>query len=277
MSPARQSQEERKAKGQTTGDAPQRCLCEDVIWAPNARRYAPVDTSVALAELRNLMQAARDDPAIQQDTTAHRTWKAKSLAVLEGSLGSESSTVKKFAKLRYGIGIYSGAPGEAERDAQFFRAKVAEAAGLLEAAIYELELTAGPAPAADYDPGLWDHVKHSVDQQRWEQVASAAVIYIEDKVRRWAGNPVDKTGSKLHGQALFARVLGQGGELSLGSQPSETDGWRNLGTGLVAALGNVDRHGIQDRDDARPYALGVLGLASLLLTQVKHQHPTKVR
>lgn len=42
--------------------------------------------------------------------------------------------------------------------------------------------------------------------------------------------------------------------------------------GFAQALGNVDRHRIQKRDDARRYAIGVLGVGSLLLTQLRYEH-----
>jgi hypothetical protein len=229
----------------------------------------------AITELKVLKQQAADNPQIQASTPAHEAWKAKVTAVLERSLGKESSTVQQFSELRYHVGIWTGSPGEAERDAQYFRKRVEDATALIEAAIYELELSLG-APAVEggsYDTGLWDHVKHSVEEERWEQVASAAVIYLEDKVRRWAGTPTDKQGRKLVGQSLFAKALSSDGPLALGGQANETEGWRSLGTGLVAALGNVDRHGIQERPDAKQYALGVLGLASLLLSQIRFQHP----
>jgi hypothetical protein len=54
------------------------------------------------------------------------------------------------------------------------------------------------------------------------------------------------------------------------------EGWRFLAVGFASALGNVDRHNIQDRADLKQYALGVLGLASLLLTQVRFTHPAVV-
>jgi hypothetical protein len=41
-------------------------------------------------------------------------------------------------------------------------------------------------------------------------------------------------------------------------------------------VGNVDRHRIQRRPDQRPYVMGVLGLGSLLLTQVRREHPDRV-
>lgn len=71
-------------------------------------------------------------------------------------------------------------------------------------------------------------------------------------------------------------MFGTGGPPALGDQTNETDGWRNLGQGLVAALGNVDRHGIQERSDAKQYAIGVLGLASPLLTQIRYEHPVAI-
>ena len=48
--------------------------------------------------------------------------------------------------------------------------------------------------------------------------------------------------------------------------------WLALGIGFTAALGNADRHRIQQRDDARRYAVGVLGVGSLLLTQLRYEH-----
>lgn len=229
----------------------------------------------AIAELEELKSEAECSPLVQAATPAHRAWKAKVAAVLENSLGPQASVLEQFVELRYSVGIWTGAPGEDERDAEFFRGRVADAVALIDAAIYELGLSTGVAAVegGSYDAGLWDHVKHSVDEERWEQVASAAVIYVEDKVRRWSGAPTDKQGKKLVGQALFGTAFGPAGALVLGSQTNETDGWRSLATGLVAALGNVDRHNIQERPDVKQYAIGVLGLASLLLTQVRYQHP----
>ncbi|MGP6175356.1 TIGR02391 family protein [Corynebacterium sp. A21] len=50
------------------------------------------------------------------------------------------------------------------------------------------------------------------------------------------------------------------------------EGWRSLAMGFTQALSNVDRHRLQRRDDARRYAIGVLGLGSLLLTQLRYEH-----
>jgi hypothetical protein len=40
----------------------------------------------------------------------------------------------------------------------------------------------------------------------------------------------------------------------------------------LSLSGATDRHHIQERDDARRYEIGVLGLASLILTQLRREH-----
>ena len=230
---------------------------------------------VAIAALLTLKQQAVEDPKVQAPTPTHDEWKAKATTVLVRGLGRESATVEQFMELRYSIGVWAGSPGEAESDAHYFRGAVQQAVALIDAAIWELELETGSSlPLSNgYDEGLWDHVKHSVAEERWEQVASAAAIYVEDAVRKWAGSPRDKTGKNLVGHVLFTRALDPDGPLALGSQSNEAEGWRSIGAGMSAALGNVDRHTIQQRPDLKKYAIGVLGVASLLLTQIRYQHP----
>ena len=102
----------------------------------------------AIEELRKLKQQATDNQQVQASTPVHEEWKAKVTAVLERSLGGESSTVQQFKSLSYSIGIWTGGPGEAEQDALYFRGRFQDAAALVEAAIYELELAVG-APAVE--------------------------------------------------------------------------------------------------------------------------------
>jgi hypothetical protein len=58
---------------------------------------------------------------------------------MESDLGSDSETLRGFRELRYYVGVWSGAPGEAEQDARYFAERVDEAAALIAAAIYQLE------------------------------------------------------------------------------------------------------------------------------------------
>ena len=228
---------------------------------------------VAIAQLQALRDEAHEQP-VQVPGPAHTAWKAKTDALMERSLGSGSATLTSFRDLNYTIGVWTGSPGEDLRDAQYFAAKTLEAAALIDAAIFELELTVDSeaTDSAVFDPELWQHVRHSVEEERWEQVASAATIFLEDRVRRWTANPTDSQGKKLHSSALFANAFKGDGPLALGTQKNETDSWLKLCLGVVGALGNVDRHGIQDRTDSRLYAYGVLGVVSLILTQVRFQH-----
>ena len=55
-------------------------------------------------------------------------------------------------------------------------------------------------------------------------------------------------------------------------QASEADGWRLLATGFALALRNPSGHRVKNRPDARCFALGVLGTASLLLTQIRFEY-----
>ncbi len=63
---------------------------------------------------------------------------------MEMALGKDSETLRSFRELRYHIGVWTGAPGEAEQDARYFAGRVDHAAGLIDAAIYQLELQGNP-------------------------------------------------------------------------------------------------------------------------------------
>lgn len=71
-------------------------------------------------------------------------------------------------------------------------------------------------------------------------------------------------------------ALANDGMLRLGRQAGEWEGWWSVGTGLAQAVGNVDRLRIKQRDDQRQYAMGVLGLGSMLLTQMKREHSEQI-
>ncbi|MET7344672.1 TIGR02391 family protein [Streptomyces sp. NPDC005547] len=108
--------------------------------------------------------------------------------------------------------------------------------------------------------------------EEWQKVASQTAIFVEDRVRQWCGRPRGNNGQALVGKSLFATALANDAQYRLGKEPGEWEGWRALGTGFAQALSNVDRHNIQKRDDAKRYAFGVLGIGSLILTQLRYQH-----
>lgn len=124
----------------------------------------------------------------------------------------------------------------------------------------------------DLDPGLWNHIESAVSQENWPNVASLTAIYLEDRVRSWMSDPVTAGGDRLVGKDLFVAALGDDGQLVLGGQSSERQGWMMLGMGFAQAVGNVVRHSVHRTADRR-YAMGVVGLASLLLTEMRLEHP----
>jgi Protein of unknown function (Hypoth_ymh) len=123
----------------------------------------------------------------------------------------------------------------------------------------------------DVDDGLWEHVRASADAGHWSQAAANAAIFFESQVRRWGGFSSETFGRDLMSAAFHP----ENGPLRLSAVASEAQGWQQLAMGL-AGVGNVDRHDVQERDDLKRYALGLIGTASLILTQIRHQHPDRV-
>ncbi len=123
---------------------------------------------------------------------------------------------------------------------------------------------------------LWNHVHYAVEANKWSAVASLTATFVEDYVRKKSNDPRDNTGRRLVGTKLYSKVFNpSSGNIKLGDidEPSEQEGWMNLANGLAMALSNVARHRIDERSDHKEYAIGVLGLGSLLLTQLDAQHP----
>jgi len=246
------------------------------FYAAGCTRFAHMNSNRAVMELQRLRSEA-NDIASMGPGPQHALWKASVSIVMQQALDTSSDIQFKFGSVVYRPRYMSTAADAAASNAKFFSDRVQDAVVFIDAAIYALNLMSEEDIDSDnYDKELWSHVQHSVDDERWDQVASAAATFVEDKVRRWAGKPLNDSNGVLVGQALFAKVLSEGGPLALGNQTAETIGWRNLGMGFAAALSNVDRHIIQERSDLKQYAIGVLGLASLLLTQIRYTHPDAI-
>lgn len=201
-------------------------------------------------------------------------WKAKVRGVLVAALGGDDDLVQKLDTVRYKLSAWSNST-PSYRFEQARHGGIRDACGVIDAAIYRLRLESDdeePVDHRSFDPELWEHVKRLVEDQDWGKVASQTAIFVEDRVRTWAGDPKTGRGDSLVGKELMGRVFADESEWRLGSRAAEREGWRALATGFAQALGNVDRHRIQLREDARRYAIGVLGLGSLLLTQARHEH-----
>jgi hypothetical protein len=230
-------------------------------------------TEKATEHLRALRERALE-PAIQGDTSESATWKQNVRSIFVGALGSDHHLVKELDEIRYGLSMWSdGTPASAWVRA--YRGGIAEAVSLIDAAIFELELsddTDLPLDDLSHDPELLLHVKNTIESNDWDKLAAQVAIFVEDKIRRWS-----ESADAAVGKGLYAGALADDAELRLGKTKSEWEGWRMLGMGLAQAVGNVDRHRLQNRADARRYAIGVLGVGSLLLSQLRYEHEEIIR
>lgn len=228
--------------------------------------------AVAIEELAKL-KAEAEARGMFHRVEGIASWRPRVRMLFVRSLGKDNDLVVKFHKIVYSPMVaYAGMPGTEYADAR--KRGVGRAVGLIDAALYELQLIGGDEPVDEhaFDPELWAHVKTEVDDGEWGKVASQTAIFVENHIRTWAGEPKDRSGNNLVGKQLYLEVFGDSSAYRLGRQAGESEEWRFLGMGFAQALSNVDRYRIQKRDDAKRYALGVLGLGSLLLTQMRYEH-----
>lgn len=213
-------------------------------------------------------------------------WRHKLLTLIGEILGPTSALAIGFTNLRWDSGA-SSARRQLEShgpvamwsgpDTAAFRRAKQTAVETIQSLRWELDrLFPGTDPfsEATIDPELWDHVRGLVEAGDWEKVGREAAVFVESKLREWATVPSSVKGSV----DVFKAALGSGNFILGGGQPSETQGWQQLGTGFALALRNRSGHRVESRGDAKRYALGVLGLASLVLTEIRHDYgdPPKV-
>jgi hypothetical protein len=115
-------------------------------------------------------------------------WKAKIRGVLVSVLGNDDHLIERFDKVRYSLGMFTErTPASAFDDAR--RRGIYDACGIIDAAIYQLQLLTGddePVDERAFDPELWEFVKNLVEDEDWGKVASETAIFIENHVRTWA-------------------------------------------------------------------------------------------
>ncbi len=202
------------------------------------------------------------------------SWKGRVASVLRRSLGPDHACTTQFDEVNYTPNVIQA--GEFNNGSEEYFRGLDEAMAIIDVALFELsQENAQVAPWGEqpsYDQELWNHIRTHVQNEDWSTVASQTAIFVENCLREWSGVR-GKDGQMLGPKELNLTLFNTDtGIFRLGESPSEREGWRNLGTGFALALRNVDTHRIQKRDDVKPYALGVLGLGSLILTQIRHQH-----
>lgn len=228
-----------------------------------------MNSSAAIQALEKLKGEAQPGGPLAADVDSVRSWIARARIVLVRSLGENNHLVAQFDQVRWNRG-FSWDPIPESEHVKARASGLSASCSYIDAAIFELGLSGDEADSIvgeSFDAGLWSHVHQMVEGEDWANLASSVATYVEDRVRKWGSLP-----NSLVGKGLFARALGNEGPLRLGDQEGEWEGWRALGMGLAQAVGNVARHRIVNRSDNRAYALGVLGLGSLLLTQIRWEH-----
>lgn len=60
-----------------------------------------------------------------------------------------------------------------------------------------------------------------MESEDWGKVAGQVAVFVEDKVRTWAG-----LNSGTYGKGLYATALGDSAQLRLGAKKAEWEGWR---------------------------------------------------
>jgi len=128
-------------------------------------------------------------------------WQGKVRGVLTTALGKDDHLVERFDDVRYSLTIWT----TSTPDHYFDEARhggIRNACGVMDAALYQLRLRVEddePVDLRSFDPELWEHVKQLVADQDWGKVASQTAIFVEDRIRTWAGDPKNNKGESLGG------------------------------------------------------------------------------
>lgn len=220
-----------------------------------------------LRNLRDEIDQMRINPGTEGRWYKWHAWHRTAEFALRRFFGSDHPLVEEFGSIW---------PEMAKSSSYtvYRRENASQSVGILSNAILELDLAHGRGVEKEFvyaiDEGLRARVQHAIDVEDWSAVASLAATYVEDRLRLWGGLGHDSFGVNLMTQVLKP----ENGVLTLGRTSGEREGWHQLGRGFAASCSNVDRHRIQERDDLKHYAFGVLGAASLLITQLKHERGT---
>ena len=228
-----------------------------------------MDTTRAIALLKDRL--AELDQLSSTDGE-FEDWSQRTDLTLRRIFGDDHKLLRDFKNIHWHPISY---PASSEDHRRIFLNGRKYTTAVLKGGLYQLEELTEPAnfaASASIDPELWEHVQHLVEDEQWAQVASQTAIFVESRIREWAGRPPAEIGEKL-----MTAVLSETGEFPLGQTSGERQGWHRLGMGFAMALRNVDTHRIQRRDDNKRYALGVLGAGSLLLTQLRYEHGNRFK
>jgi hypothetical protein len=224
-----------------------------------------VERARKLELLWDQLEAAQ---AVAADPFQLDAWREKTSTVLRITMGENHEQTSRFESINYKSRMPTNNP---PYEVTVRQRGVDRARAVLEAAMFEVENDAPEVPpATEADEELWGAVGYLADAEQWGHLVSTAVVFFEHWTRTRAG-----FSNSLIGVDLMTAAYKPGGplELAIEENPSEGEGWLLFAKGLTMAVRNVAGHRIEDRDDAQKYALGVVGAISLIMTQVRLEHP----
>jgi hypothetical protein len=212
------------------------------------------------------------------DSQRFNTWRRETSLSLRRAFGERHYLVQEWRGVAQRFALVANRFGP---DAQFstvsrdfkheFERCRDDTAALLDAALSELAIvdeSPDYSAGGSIEAGLAAYVANLVKDGDWVKLPSATVLYVEDTVRRWAQLSPD-----VKSKDVWVKVLSpKDGRYPLGVTEAERQGWLQFGMGFSLALRNPNSHSLAKREDARAYALGILGAASLLLTQLRFEH-----
>src|SRR6266511_3845364 len=145
-----------------------------------------------------LLKARLDE--LERLSTANRDfeeWRQRTELTLRRVFHDDHKLVKDFQQVSFYPMAYPADAADYQRN---FDSGRDSAVAVLKGAVYEVEeLTelADFASGASIDPELWEHVEHLVEQEQWDQAASQTAIFVESRIRQWAGRPDSETTTRL--------------------------------------------------------------------------------
>ena len=122
--------------------------------------------------------------------------------------------------------------------------------------------------ASAIETDLFEHVRVLVENEDWEKVPREAAVFVEAKLREWA-RPSEAQG---RGSVEVFKLAPSDAKFPLGGTASERQGWKQLFAGFALAIRNDAGHKLGNRTAMKRHAIAVLGTASLLLGQIRHEY-----
>lgn len=211
----------------------------DAYFFVDATTYSPAMRPARAIEELELLMAEAEHVEVVCGGEHFTSWKAKVRGLLSASLGADDHLLERFDEVRYSLSFWTDSTSDSAFQAAHERG-IRDVCGIIEAAIEQLKLKTKdgdePVDHRSYDPELWEHVKNLVSDQDWGKVASQTAIFVEDRVREWAGDPKSGKGESLVGRELMGRVFSDDSDWRVGSRAAEREAWRALATGFAGAL-----------------------------------------